>query len=209
MADIKAQIILHTVDALPENFVSNTLSFSGSTNDSDITQLSLAIQTFYNALNEWWSPALAQNGHEMKFTDRAAPAPQFPFRELNWNLSSVPSGQPLPREVALVNSFQAARESGVAQARRRGRIYMGPLDTSANSSSGDPAATLVTALVNASSQFRTDVDAIVGIEGDFEWQVWSTVNGSGSAVDNGWVDNAWDVQRSRGRDALTRSTWPA
>jgi hypothetical protein len=41
----------------------------------------------------------------------------------------------------------------------------------------------------------------------WKWAVYSTVNATGVEVTNGWVENAWDTQRRRGRIATVRTVF--
>jgi hypothetical protein len=122
----------------------------------------------------------------------------------------------LPNEVALCLSYQAVAISGESQARRRGRIFFGPLCNTANtlSATGEcrPSAALVTALCGAATLLATPAATAAG---DLvHWAVYSpttdlteTIDDAFQDVDNGWVDNSFDTQRRRGRDATARTTW--
>lgn len=206
MANVRAQVILATADAIPANFVTNTWAFEMNTAATVVTEVRAALVTFYLAMNAFYSPVLAQNGHRIKFVNIDDPKPQYPFDERTFNFASPPSGSSLPREVAMVASFQADRLSGSPQARRRGRLYIGPLKTSICATDGNPTAVIQTGIPAAMAQFKTDIDAIAVLDG-VTWLVWSGVNGFGVPVSNGWTDNAFDTQRSRGNEATARVTW--
>jgi hypothetical protein len=45
-------------------------------------------------------------------------------------------------------------------------------------------------------------------QGQWKWAVYSTVNMTGVNVAAGWVENAFDTQRRRGRIATIRSVFP-
>lgn len=206
MPNIRAQVILATADGIPENFVSNTLSFEVAALSTYETPITTAIKAFYDQIRPWLSPAIAQTGHRIKFVDRASLPPQYPYAETTWAFDVAPAGNRLPREVAIVGSFQADRVSGLPQSRRRGRLYLGPLNTLSISTGGNPIASFRQDIADALEDFKTAIDAIP-LAGEVIWEVWSGVNQTGALITNGWVDDAWDTQRSRGESASSRITW--
>jgi hypothetical protein len=111
------------------------------------------------------------------------------------------SGGVLPEEAAVCLSFGAAPPH---TARRRGRIYIGPLAALActtNAVGGSkPSDVLRTDFGIAAHQL--DNQAAAG------WIIRSSAGTeSYAAVDYGWVDDAFDTQRRRGPDASTRTMW--
>lgn len=126
----------------------------------------------------------------------------MPVYESDFAFSPTGSA-PLPAEVALVMSFQAARASGQNQARRRNRVYLGPLGGSAPSSDGRPAPGFVTQVARAGS----DLAAAASSSVNWNWVVWSPTEQQDYQVDNGWVDNSWDTQRRRGLAPTSRTTF--
>lgn len=118
-----------------------------------------------------------------------------------------------PTEVAAVLSFHAnltgvLEESGATRprARRRGRVYIGPL-TITNSILGtappyllDP--TLTASLREAAVKLKDDA-----VNAGTPWAVWSRADATLRPVLAGWTDNAPDTQRRRGPAPTTRVTW--
>ena len=105
---------------------------------------------------------------------------------------------PLPAEVAVVNSFHGTPRSR----RNTGRVYIGPLNQIAGEESGGdlrPADVLRSDLVQASL-------GLVGASG-FTWGVLSPTLAAITPVAGGFIDNAFDTQRRRGLDATTRNVW--
>lgn len=100
----------------------------------------------------------------------------------------------LPAEIALVLSFQAEPESGLPQARRRNRIYLGPFGDSANKESGRPSDLLVETMLFAGKALLIAQDQSI----TWGWHVYSPTQNAHHPVASGWVDNAWDSQRRRG-----------
>lgn len=102
-----------------------------------------------------------------------------------------------PRELALCLSFYADRNVP----RQRGRLYL-PIPIV-----GFPSGV---AVVPVASQIQKAMDlgpVLAALGGsDVDWVVYSRADDDARRVTNFWVDNEWDVQRSRGLRATTRQT---
>jgi hypothetical protein len=107
-----------------------------------------------------------------------------------------------PEESTICLSFSAAPPH---TARRRGRIYIGPL----NSSCGAQEATSNICRVSGAVQADFAAAAVrLANHVDAGWLIHSSMaGGTFAAVETGWVDNAFDTQRRRGPDASNRFTW--
>jgi hypothetical protein len=163
----------------------------------------------------WWMDTpTGQSGHVAEFLpsvitsavakvyDLGEPTPRYPVH------TETPAGAaggstlaPLPREVALVNSYY-----GGPGPRARGRQYIGPLtiESMTTLTGGVPApiGTLRERMVAASTDMATSGT------GD-TWVQCSTTYGTTLEVIGGWVDNAYDTQRRRGKAPSSRDTWGA
>jgi len=205
MGAMRLQITLRTVDNVAANFVTNVLALDGTDPFGDATAVNTAVKDFYDDLNAVaYGASIAQNGHEIKWYDLPGVTPNYPVGTFTFNLASAPGGAELPSEVAICASFQATRVPGFPQARRRGRIYVGPIVASYNVS-GRPTSTVLTTLCTAMEDFKTAIDAIAT---DTTWAVWSSVDQTAVAVANGWCDDVWDTQRRRGLAQTSRTLWP-
>lgn len=115
---------------------------------------------------------------------------------------------PLPLEVAVCVSFtgETSSQPGVPVASRRGRVYIGPLQSNAIDTSVDgfpnPSSGIMTALAGAASRL-----AALGGPGDGWWSVFSRTRWAWTPVESGWIDNEFDTQRRRDLDATTRTLW--
>jgi len=198
------QVTIKTSDNVPANFCTNQLCMFGEVEvGADSDAVTAAIKDFYDDINANYFPTgVAQNGHIVKYYDAEGTAPNYPYLESTFNLASSPTGTPLPSEVALCLSFQGVRIAGIPQARRRGRIYLGPLDITVMNS-GRPTSTAITNALDAAEAFYDAVDVISSAQ---TWAVWSPTNGSATPVTNAWMDNAFDTQRSRGVEVTTKTT---
>lgn len=129
--------------------------------------------------------------------------PRAPVLEREITLPTQATGTQLPAEVAVTCSFQGTRQSGSSQARRRGRIFLGPTVALNSGSTTTVSETMVN---NIAAQF-TEMKAASDASVDYQWRIWSPTDGSSVLVDNGWIDNAWDTQRRRGPRATSRTVW--
>lgn len=187
-----------------EDAVSNSLCFKGTNPASDVTALTGFIKSFYDSINATCLPGeVATSGHIIKWTDLPGVKPNYPFDETIFNLAVGPSGATLPAECSIVLSFQGDKAAGFPQARRRGRIFIGPIDAAANST-GRPSAGAITALSTAAATLKSNVLALAG---DTQWAVWSPSDGAAVEITDGWVDNSFDTQRRRGIRTNSRTTW--
>lgn len=203
MVVTRAQVTIKTTDALPANFLTNTLYFDQGTSVATFDAIRDQIVLHYSSLaSQFYPSTVAQVGHEIKFYDVLQAPPSYPIVSYVFNMAATPSGDPLPSEVALVASFQGPKISGIKQARRRGRNYIGPLKASLNTL-GRPSATALTNLAAAYDLFGTQVNAIT----DVDWVVWSGVSLTATPITDGWVDNAFDTQRRRGVQTTSRTTY--
>jgi hypothetical protein len=99
------------------------------------------------------------------------------------------------REVALCLSFYSERNIP----RRRGRLYL-PLPLIGAAPGIRPTA----GHFEAASGLATILQELGGP--DVDWCVYSRTDDVARPVTNWWVDNEWDVQRSRGLRATARTT---
>lgn len=202
MPNYQVQIILKTTSGVSADFVTNTWSILAD-DVSALEDAGIAIRAFYNGTGDRFSNLLSQTGHTLKAYDRADPEPRAPVLEFDWNLTPTPSGSPLPPEVSLCVSFQGDKESGVSQARKRGRIYFPMISATQLDTNGRPTAAFITDLATNAGTLLAASDAAV----DWKWHVFSSVTGDSFRVTNGWVDNEWDIQRRRGRKPTSRTTF--
>jgi hypothetical protein len=200
---MRAQVTLRTSDNVPENYITNSWAFQGTDVLTNTAGITTALKDFYDDWVSYMSPSITQNGHTVKYYELPGNVPNYPFEEDVWNLAAAPSGTALPSELAVCLSFQGDRQAGFPQARRRGRVYLGPFDT--GSTTGDrPATALLTALGTAAAVFAGAIDALTGSN---LWAVWSPSDQVTVPITDGWIDNAWDIQRRRGVVYTSRTTF--
>lgn len=133
----------------------------------------------------------------------ATPGPTGPpvYVELE-TLPAAQSATGLPDEVCLVISSHGDLDGTDADRRKRGRLYLGPLDTNGTNQGTFP--------IRPGDLFRSDATKAIkqmaaNLAADgWQWVVFSRMNWAGYGVVGGWVDNAFDTQRRRGPDPTVK-----
>jgi len=209
MSVIRAQVTFDTDDLLPENQVVNRLHFGTASTPATNPQLVaivLAVRAFYSSFDQFLSPRLSGDGR-IRLYDMADPEPRVPIMLDDCDITPSTS-DPFPEEIALAMSFQAAAVSGENQARRRNRIFIGPVAGNAQA--------VVDGIARPHVDFRaaiqTGANGLLDLDGGTDgisWVVRSETTGAVAGVDNGWIDNAWDTQRRRGSSPTLRTTFAA
>lgn len=200
MALYRCQIILNMDDGLAENAATNTLYFDADTED-DLVDVQAAVQDFYVFVDGFMSSLIDTGNVRTEYYRLSDPSPRQPVFE-GQITGMVGTTTASPTELAIVLSYQGERVSGLPQARRRGRIFLGPLS---GGNVDRPSASQVSVLRGAAINLLDASNAATG----WTWAQYSPTNGIGIDVNNGWVDNEWDTQRRRGRRATERNAWTA
>jgi hypothetical protein len=207
-------------NGLPEDVVINTFHFESA---AGTLVTNLEAQAFAGRVSDFYlntyapstvpvrtyiSNVLANVGHEIRVYDMGLPKPRAPI--YTQALAMTTGGSALPSEVAICLSYRAPLISGVPPARRRGRIYIGPLGTGTNVlgvtdiSDVRPQPTMQNTLVDSA----LGALATPGTSGP--WVVASQPDPLGpytlSTITHLWVDNAFDTQRRRGAKPTSRVT---
>lgn len=220
MSRVIAQVTLHRDSGLPADVITNSMHFEDDSGfgtsagiDTNGPGLMDRIATFYSANGTTLASTLKGTG-TVTLYDWSAPKPRVPAMELPFTFT--PGSNALPGEVALVLSYRAEKVSGQAQARRRGRIYFGPLSLNAMvqptgagagpDSDPRPGGPYIDVLLQTARTMAT------GGSGAFRLCVFSpTTKAAGGTDDEAWndvvaltCDNAFDTVRSRGAAASIR-----
>lgn len=217
---LRHQVILPYTSALDRDASVNVFHSSSvdKTRAEQALDVSAAIADFYNEptgvgaetiLGAYYSQIVsrAADTSVVRTFDLADPMPRTPILEYFFNMVGHSEANSLPYEVALCSSFTAdgAGESAPIR-RRRGRIYTGPfnLDALQGGAVPTPAVTLVDTLVAATERLVTTVGDVAT---STFLGVYSRVDGLIRPITSGWVDNEFDTQRRRQRDATARTEW--
>ncbi len=210
---LRAQIMFPYDSGLPEDVAINTFHFV--TTDATVATASVIaarLLAFYNTPSDpatgnriaaRMSPVINEAAIHVKVYNMGDLPPRQPIIDV---LTPMTLGGPnaLPSEVAIVLSYRASLISGAAPARRRGRIFIGPLEVSAGfqqSSDVRPTLSLRVAIAGAASVLVGQSDAVA------TWVVHSVVAASNATVVAGYVDDAFDTQRRRGTGATQRTAF--
>lgn len=195
----------------------NTFHFLSSAADP-VDDAALAVgrmEDFYQAIEEMLSTELAGTG-TVKVYDLVDGTPRSPILTDTISFSGS-SGEALPNECAMVMSYNAAGGSGTVAARRRGRIYVGPLlatilvggtgdvffGATATELMRDSGLALMAANISSSLKWAVFSPTTAGPE---PWSSGELASATFEVV-AGHVDNAVDTVRSRGLAANARSSW--
>lgn len=163
----------------------NTLYFnvSGSVDEPDYDDL-------VNDLWALWSPNTWSLGQFLDIRaynmSDAEPRP-VKARKAEQTPGTMPNG---PRQIALCLSYYADRNLP----RRRGRIYIGPWATPPRRTTN-----AITPLIDL-GQALADLGGL-----NVDWSIWSPTTSEHHRISTIWVDDSWDVIRSR-KDPSTSRT---
>jgi len=215
MAYARVLVELNNDSLIPKDLVTNTWHFvtpgSVAAAEPDITA---NLDAFYTAIQTYLSASLTGTA-TAKYYDLEDPEPRAPVA--TGAITFTPGSNQLPNEVAVCMSYQGPIVSGQNQARRRGRLFLGPLSqTGFTGATGEfrPGSAMRSAICTAADALMSDT-SLPGLV----WALFSpstagpppwsgaTLADAFVTITNGWVDDAADTVRSRGLSPTTRSVW--
>jgi hypothetical protein len=244
---LRSQTVIPTSSGLNRNVAIYTLHWKNIEATAD--RLADAT-TIYNRINNWitaMTPTVMDSNLgfasymavQQSFTDVYDLTETKPRVAIAGGTHSIATGVAqngwdLPPEVALCVSMQSTRVSGVPQNRRRGRMYVGPLQVM-NSSQMDvgapssPQCDHMCTITRTLLQPGTAAQPRLAVLSRQTWAglgvgekpppdvntgeiIFPEIPGNlPDALNNVvefWCDNAWDTQRRRGLDATQRHSQP-
>lgn len=215
MPTLRLQVIVPMKSGIARDSAVNVLHWlAPPVTENSLQAIADGVGNFYKLLTDQYSTKVDGAGTRIKMYNMALPEPRVPIYDQLLGCPNPAFASCLPSEIAMCLSFQAPRVSGLEQARRRGRIYLGPWSQNSIAAGTDrPSGSLINNIRDAgSSLLDFSTDATAGT-----WVVYSRRNdpqeGFGdfslSPVTELWVDDAWDVQRRRGIDPTSRTKYPA
>lgn len=169
-----------------------------------------AIVSFFNdegpaagKVRSFMSEHMDPDDAQLRIYDLDDDKPRAPIYTNEFNLGPFTGGTSLPKEICCALSYRAASVSGEPPARRRGRLYIGPLGQNAGvAASNDfrPAPGFRAVILDAGERLMQlrESDGPV-------WVVYSPTNEQWYAPIEVSVDDAFDIQRRRGSAATFRS----
>lgn len=222
MSVLAAQVTIPYESAIPADVTTNTWHFQASEPDptaAELQALAGRLEEFYGAaaapsvvsVASFLSSELVLANARLKVYDLGTPQPRAPIYDEAFYVATGPSSSALPTEVAVCLSFQGLRVSGLPQARRRGRVYIGPLGNTVQASGtvARPSGPFRDAMANAAQRLQGyNETPILPSDANLKWVVWSPTALSAVDVTDGWVDDAFDIQRRRGEAPTVRRLWP-
>lgn len=166
----------------------------GPTTDALRVEAMDAVKAFYSAI----ASHIGKQVYEMRFKsyDMGEAPPRTPLE--SGELTLVSSAASLPSEVACCMSYF---NGTVARPRKRGRVFLGPLRVTVLDQ------TLTYPTVSSSTRSAIAGAAVAELDGlpNITWGLLSQRDGVIWSVDEGFVDDAFDIQRRRGEDPTTSS----
>lgn len=212
---LRAIVTLPFTSGLPEDIVTNTFHFTTVSDPpaaGELTDIMDAVEAFYNVSSGVAGDQLAgftsnlisrvASACSIEIFDLGDPEPRVSIALRLFTLGAADSATSMPTEVALCCSFQAPLQSGIPQARRRGRVYTGPfIQSTTLASTGRPSAALIASVAAAGNAL---LDTLQDVGGP-RWVVYSRVDDAAYEITNGWVDDEFDTIRARGRRSTTRT----
>jgi hypothetical protein len=210
MATIRALCTHPMTSSIGRDAATNTFHFNTLTAWTTTIRIEIvaALKAFYDAAGAQRSQHLAPAQSHVAFYDLAMPKPRAPIEDVSLGLSTSQGTNAAPHEIALCVSYQAIRASGIPQARRRGRIYLGPFASSSmDGTNGRPSNTCRTAIVAGANALLSASNSAI----NWKWIIHSPTHPEAevtNTVTNGWVDDEWDIQRRRGLVATGRTIFP-
>jgi hypothetical protein len=215
-----ALVIMQGASGLPEDRFLNTWHFAaeaGGTADSHYSAIQFELGSFYTAIKPYLS-SVALGATNLQIETRIYhgddPEPREPHTVLLGVDMTPHPNIGLPNELAICVSHYHRRNIP----RQRGRVFIGPLGNTAMaagvSGAGDRRIdpTCQDAFVTAAIGLLTGTNGVVWCQKS-NYQFSATgdpaVGPTYREVTNGWVDNAFDIQRRRGTVASVRDTFAA
>lgn len=212
------QVVLPNIDGLAKDEFVNTLT--AQTVDDDITGITPVVAKLYN--NAYGVNSMAH--YISGAASRAANAVEVRYYDVTTHLDGSPVGPPFevdtftlaandgteagPNQCCATLSFYDGKDAeGTTRGDHRGRLFLGPLQSSAYAgSAADPNAELNNNfLASAVASIKGFADDLLAL--DVLFSVWSRKDAMVRTVIGGWVSNSVDVQRRRQWGPTARSTW--
>lgn len=213
----RIQVVRQMPSLLPEDVIVNTWHFHHdnfpplTTVEDSANDMIDQLEEFYQGIDDTLFPSGFGAVLTAKAYDLDQPEPRVPVvtRDIAVSASLNPS---MAREVAVCLSMRAELVAGTNPARRRGRVFLGPIQ------SGAITITNGQTVLSAGAQTQIRDAAVAAFHtgltiSDPFLSVYSPTTDAGAGVGTGdaffqvehiWVDNAFDTQRRRGSESTLR-----
>jgi hypothetical protein len=204
--DYQVQLTINSKSNVAEDAAINTFAVKAMSGGATFSDIRDAVDTFFDEVDHLMSNSVnsTAGAHKIRVYHLTDPKPRPPVYEDSFTTPSV-GGTALPSEVALCLSFAGAPMAGVSPARRRGRIYFGPLAATIGDLQSNQFRPTTGAIALVSSHFQALIEDLAAA--DWQFCVWSRVDNVLVPVTHGWTNNEFDTMRSRGIQVTGRYTW--
>jgi hypothetical protein len=182
---VRCQIAFPYDSALPRDVLTITPHYNTSDPQALCNALKANLQTL--------TGISATGIFVIKAYDAEKPPPSYPIATAS--LGTGFKASTVPRELALCLSYYG----GFNRPRFRGRLYI-PMPIIAGNIGAKPTSTQQTDVLNWAGALGKNLPS------NTFWTVWSRVDKRDAQVTNTWVDDEWDVVRSRGLKPSSRVT---
>lgn len=218
MSVMRFDVILPYYTNLPRDVAVNTFHFQRTAgwDDGVANDIAEDLKSFYNTVTSstsiagYISPIVNRGASActIKGYDLSDSEPRPPRLILPWTLGPNVATTGLPNEVAICSSYKADTLAGMSMARRRGRIFLGPLTSGAiqMATTGNPVIVNPSAIARIVERTEWLADQWNPLS-EAPWSVYSRVNNAAYAIVEGWVNNEPDTQRRRQARETGRTTW--
>lgn len=224
MPDLLVRAVMPHVSGLAEDVSINDFAFDGLTTPATAAAALLdfytAIRPSGNRVSSYLARNVARTLLGARFDVFAVDTPAklsgsgpgsalgSPVLSVPWTVSPAFAIEGYPSEVSICLSFRAdyggvAEEVGATRprARRRGRIFLGPIASNQSTEDGNnvvrPAASMLTDIRDAAFDLGASAIDV--------WCVWSRADAIFRTISFASTDNAWDTQRRRGESPTSRT----
>jgi hypothetical protein len=210
MATVRATVRLPYTTGIPQDVSTNTLHFftvASPPTQTELDDIAARIALYYGEWGQYLSTMIDRPNCSITMYDLADSMPRQPIYQEPLTIPTAAGTQNLPTEVSVVHSFRGLLTSGQPPARRRGRLYLGPLTILAQPGTGGgfsrPVQVMIDDILTGGQQLGNDAGA-TGVR----WAVYSPTDATTFAVVSNHVNNEWDTQRRRGVLATQKNEEP-
>lgn len=215
MARYRCQVNLIGASGLPRDVFENIWHFSSAAtaaNDADTVLITTQLASFYtgagpSGLAIYLSSVIGEEVLVKFYDEDSVARPRVLLSEHSFGLTASGTDG-IPEEIALCLSYYSTAN----QPRHRGRLYIGPFNSTALVVSGgtDEGGHGVRPATGLMTNMTTRAEAVI-TAGAAAGVIWCLRSGVGGVryepVTHGWVDNEWDSARRRRIEASSRVTF--
>lgn len=178
--------------------MSNTWYYQGGSASSeaqDIAEITSRIIRFYQAIDSSVFPSsVVGNQLDLLVYDMADPEPRVPIADESAALANGGGGA-FPSDIAICLSYHGVYESGVNRARRRGRLFIGPVLAATGVAVTGQGIRVQPSIVTTILAAALDLDNMIATPAT--WMVYSPTDNAAHAIVQASIDNGFDTRRSR------------